>query len=88
MKSRSINFSVSALEDLQFLIKTAPRLATKITELLEECVRNPFVGKGKPEPLKGDLNGYRSRRINDEHRLVYRVDDNFVYVFSCKGHYD
>ena len=88
MKSRSVNFSVDALEHLKFFIKTAPRLATKITEFLEECARTPFEGKGKPEPLKGNYSGYWSRRINEEHRLIYRVDDQFVYVLSCRGHYD
>ena len=88
MKSRNINFSLSALAELQEWNKTAPKLAGKIIELLAECAKTPFDGKGKPEGLKGDYKGYWSRRINDEHRLIYRVDDDFVYVASCKGHYD
>lgn len=87
MKSRNTNFSPLALEELQEWIKTAPKLAGKITELLAECARTPFEGKGKPEPLKGDYRGYWSRRINDEHRLIYKIDDDFVYVIACKGHY-
>jgi toxin YoeB len=58
-------------------------------ELLRDVRRNPFEGIGKPEPLKGNLSGYWSRRITDEHRLVYRVEANGdVRVISVKGHYD
>ncbi|KAA9356889.1 MULTISPECIES: Txe/YoeB family addiction module toxin [Larkinella] len=88
MKSRSANFSPEALNQLAELSKVSPKLIAKLSELLNECLRSPFEGRGKPEPLKGDLSGYWSRRINDEHRLVYKVDDNYIYVFSCKGHYD
>jgi toxin YoeB len=88
MKSRSINFSLDFLSDYSEWARVAPKLVIKISELLEECAKTPFVGKGKPEPLKGDLKGYWSRRINDEHRLIYKVDDNYVYAISCKGHYD
>jgi len=60
----------------------------KIYELLKEIRRNPFEGKGKPEPLKHNLKGYWSRRITDEHRLVYKIDeDENILIISCKGHY-
>ncbi|WP_310586582.1 Txe/YoeB family addiction module toxin [Runella limosa] len=59
----------------------------RLVELIEEVKRTPFVGKGKPEPLKGDLKGYWSRRITDEHRLVYKVDDQRVTIVACRGHY-
>ena len=88
MKSRNVSFSPEAVNQLGELSKVSSKLVGKLTELLDDCMRSPFTGRGKPEPLKGDLSGYWSRRINDEHRLVYRVDDEYIYVFSCKGHYD
>ena len=56
-------------------------------QLLQECQRAPFVGTGKPEPLKGDLAGLWSRRITQEHRLLYEVDANNVFVTSCRYYY-
>lgn len=54
---------------------------------MENVSRTPFRGLGKPEPLKNDLSGYWSRRINDRHRLIYRVDSDNIYVISCRYHY-
>jgi toxin YoeB len=59
----------------------------KINRLIEECLRHPFDGTGKPEPLKGDLAGYWSRRIDREHRLVYRATDAALEVIQCRYHY-
>ena len=58
-----------------------------INNLLEECSRDPFKGTGKPEPLKGNLTGYWSRRIDREHRLVYLPEDKCIYVIQCRFHY-
>jgi toxin YoeB len=63
------------------------RDATRITRLIGEIQRDPFLGIGKPEPLKGDLSGYWSRRIDDEHRLVYRADDKEVKVLKARYRY-
>lgn len=60
----------------------------RINQLVKDIKRNPFVGIGKPEALKGNLRGFWSRRINDEHRIVYAIEDNVVIIISCKGHYD
>jgi toxin YoeB len=60
----------------------------KINDLIKDIQRNPFEGKGKPEPLKYDLAGYWSRRIDREHRLVYQADDNEVRIYACRYHYD
>jgi toxin YoeB len=64
----------------------------KVLQLIRQIQRDPFEGTGKPEPLKGDLSGWWSRRINDEHRLVYKVDgagkDQFLFVAQCRGRYD
>ena len=85
---RSIDFSSQAFDELTDWIQTDVKTAKKITELLNECRRTPFEGKGKPEPLKGNLKGKWSRRITQEHRLVYTVDDERIHVLACKGHYE
>jgi len=59
----------------------------KINLLINEILRDPFHGTGKPEPLKHELSGYWPRRITKEHRLVYKVNSNLVTVISCKFHY-
>ncbi|MER0439401.1 Txe/YoeB family addiction module toxin [Emticicia sp. W12TSBA100-4] len=64
------------------------KIFVRIAKLIEECRRTPFAGTGKPEPLKGNLKGKWSRRIDDEHRLVYTVTDNEIIVHSIWGHYE
>jgi len=59
----------------------------KINTLITEILRDPFHGTGKPEPLRGNLSGYWSRRITQEHRLVYKVVSGHVVIVSCKYHY-
>lgn len=63
------------------------KIFTKITELIDEARQNPFKGTGKPEPLKYQFKGCWSRRINHEHRLVYKVTDDAIIVISCRYHY-
>ena len=63
------------------------KLFRKINELIKDILRSPFSGIGKPEPLKHELSGYWSRRINGEHRLVYKVAENSILIDSCKYHY-
>lgn len=60
----------------------------RINRLLHDIERTPFDGVGKPEPLKGELSGFWSRRIDSEHRLVYRVKGDTIEIVSCKGHYE
>lgn len=59
----------------------------KVNALIKECLRHPFEGTGKPEPLKGDLAGLWSRRIDREHRLVYRVAATSLEIVQCRYHY-
>lgn len=59
----------------------------KIITLIKDIDRNPFIGSGKPEPLRYEFQGYWSRRITDEHRLVYKVDESSIVIASCKYHY-
>ncbi|WDN88481.1 toxin YoeB [Desulfosarcina sp. BuS5] len=59
----------------------------RINKLIEDTKREPFVGIGKPEPLRENLSGFWSRRIDDTNRLVYAVNDNFIAIISCRYHY-
>lgn len=60
----------------------------RINMLIKDMQRSPFDGIGKPEPLKGDLSGWWSRRIDDDNRIVYRVKDNALVIANCKNHYE
>lgn len=60
----------------------------KINSLIKDIERNNYCGLGKPEPLKHELQGYWSRRIDSVNRIVYKVEDNILYIISCKGHYE
>ena len=82
-----VTFSPQAKEDFDNWLKTNKSVAKKIVQLIEAIKQNPFKGIGKPEPLKHQLSGYWSRRINKEHRLVYSVSENIVFILSAKGHY-
>jgi toxin YoeB len=86
--ARRIDFSSQAFAEFSEWHREDKKVAQKIRELLTECARTPFEGKGKPEPLKGNYAGYWSRRITQEHRLIYRVNDERVEVASCYGHYE
>ena len=62
-------------------------MVERINKLIRETVREPFAGVGKPEPLKHALSGFWSRRITDEHRLVYKLSDNEIRIAACRYHY-
>ena len=64
-----------------------PKVLGRLNALIEECRRNPFKGTGKPEALKGDLSGWWSRRITEEHRLVYLVDHDDLVILQARFHY-
>ncbi len=84
---RSIPFDPDAWDDFLFWLATNRKTARRITRLIAEIQRDPFTGIGKPEPLKGELSRYWSRRINDQHRLVYRVGDDEVKILKARYHY-
>lgn len=84
---RKIQFSPDAIEHLRKFKSGNQNLAFKVFELISDIQNNPFHGIGKPEPLKNSLAGLWSRRINDEHRLVYKVTDEVIVIYSCYGHY-
>jgi len=81
-------WSERSWQDYLYWQKTDKRMVKKINTLLKEISRNPFDGIGKPEPLRHEMQGSWSRRINDEHRLVYRVSETAVSIVSCRYHYE
>lgn len=83
-----LEFASKAWEDVQHWAKTDPRLLTKLFDLIESTRRDPFKGIGKPEPLKHQFKGLWSRRINGEHRLIYKVEAGVLVVMACRFHYD
>lgn len=82
-----IVFADRGWEDFTYWIAQDRRLAARIVRLIKEIERDPFAGLGKPEPLKYDLAGFWSRRINEEHRLVYSVTDNRILIAQARYHY-
>jgi len=82
-----IIFSSQGWEDYLYWQTTDRKLLKRVNELIKEITRTPFQGTGKPEPLRNALAGYWSRRINDEHRLVYKVADNAVLIAQARFHY-
>jgi toxin YoeB len=83
-----ITFSKNAWEDYTSWLTEDKNILKKINDLIKEIQRTPYEGKGKPEPLKYDLVGLWSRRIDREHRLVYQVKENEILIYGCKYHYD
>lgn len=83
-----IVFSLNAWEDYLYWQKHDKNNLRKVNELIKDIQRTPFEGKGKPEPLKYDLTGYWSRRIDREHRLVYQYKNNEILIYSCRYHYE
>ena len=80
-------FSEQAWDDYLYWQKTDKKTVQRINALIKEASRNPFEGTGKPEPLKHALSGYWSRRINDEHRFVYKPTDEALLIAQLRYHY-
>ncbi|WP_137892290.1 Txe/YoeB family addiction module toxin [Ramlibacter sp. 2FC] len=80
-------FSDQAWDDYLYWQKTDKKLLQRINGLIQEITRTPFEGTGKPEPLRHALSGYWSRRINDEHRIVYKVSDGDLLIAQLRYHY-
>ncbi len=88
MRSRTIQWDLDAWNDYLYWQTQDKKNLKRINQLIQNISRNPFDGIGKPEPLKGNLAGFWSRRIDNEHRLVYAIEDTRILIISCKGHYD
>jgi len=83
-----IVFTKVSWDDYLYWQTTDKRILRKINSLIKEIMRTPFSGSGKPEPLKFDLAGFWSRRIDKEHRLVYQANEHEILIYSCRYHYD
>ena len=83
-----LEFEPRAFADLQYWVATDTKMARKVLKLVEETKRTPFGGIGKPEPLRGQLAGWWSKRIDQEHRLIYRVEGDSLLIAQARGHYD
>lgn len=88
MSTKRIQWDFDAWNDYLYWQQHDKQILKRINQLIKDISRSPFEGVGKPEPLKGNLSGLWSRRIDDKHRLVYLVEENAVLIFSCRGHYD
>jgi len=80
-------FSDKAWEDYLYWQKIDKQILKKINQIIKDIKREPFEGIGKPEPLKYELSGFWSRRINDEHRFVYEIHKDTISIASCRFHY-
>ena len=87
MQIRVIQWDFDAWEDYLYWQGQDKKMLKRINQLIKDISRNPFEGIGKPESLKGNLTGFWSRRVDEEHRLVYVVEDSAVVIISCRGHY-
>ena len=85
--SNHLSWHIDAWEDYLYWQKNDRKILRKLNALIKETIREPFSGIGKPEPLKHALDGYWSRRITREHRLVYKVNNNGIHIVQCRYHY-
>ena len=83
----NILFTPEAWEDYNYWQSNNKKHIKRINDLLKSVARSPFEGIGKPEPLKWNLSGCWSRRIDQEHRIIYRIVDETIHVLSCRHHY-
>ena len=88
---KNIHWTEEAWEEYTYWQESDRQIASKINTLVRECLRTPFAGIGKPEPLRGELSGFWSRRLTAEHRFIYKVygkpDDFVLSVVACRFHY-
>ncbi|MGD0636067.1 MAG: Txe/YoeB family addiction module toxin [Beijerinckiaceae bacterium] len=80
-------FGEKAWDDYRYWQSADPKLVKRINDLIKDCARSPFIGIGKPEPLRGPLSGWWSRRITREHRLVYSVLEEGLLIAQCRYDY-
>lgn len=86
-KKITLSWAEEAWEDFQYWLDNDKTKARKLGRLIKECMRTPFAGTGKPEPLKGSYSGFWSRRIDQEHRLVYAYSNDNLFILQCRFHY-
>ena len=86
--SNNILFTETAWEDYCYWQNQDKKTLKKINRLLNDIKRHNFTGIGKPEPLKNELSGFWSRRIDGKNRIVYKIENDIIQIIQCKGHYD
>ena len=86
--SKHIDFQKRSWDDYLYWQSTDKKILKRINEIIKDISRNRHNGLGKPEALKGEFSGWWSRRIDEKHRLVYRIIDDIIEIVSCRGHYD
>jgi len=86
--SNNILFTETAWEDYCYWQNQDKKTLKKINQLLNDIKRHNFTGIGKPEPLKNELSGFWSRRIDGKNRIVYKIENDIIQIIQCKGHYD
>lgn len=84
---RSLEFDPDAFEDLAWWVRQDRKITLRLIRLIQETENDPFGGIGKPEPLRHELAGCWSKRIDNEHRLVYQVTDEKIRILACRYHY-
>jgi toxin YoeB len=84
---KNLSFTPVAFNEYNDWFESNPQIIQRIKALIRDIDRDPFKGIGKPEPLKGNWSGYWSRRIDQEHRLIYKVTAEHILIVKCKGHY-
>jgi toxin YoeB len=82
-----ITFAETGWEDYLYWQAEDRKILERLNALIKDCTRSPIAGIGKPEPLRGNLSGWWSRRITEEHRLVYRVQEGSILIAQCRFHY-
>jgi len=87
MSERRAVFSTNFLEDLEYWVRTDRKIALRLLRIIHASLRDPFGGIAKPEPLRGRLSGLWSRRLTQEHRVVYEVSGGSVHFLQCRYHY-
>ncbi len=87
MPQRNISFTPNGWQDYQYWFNQDEKTLSKINKLINETCREPFIGTGKPEPLKENYAGYWSRRIDKQNRIVYSVTDSSIVIVECRFHY-
>lgn len=88
MQIKELKWDFDAWEDYLYWQSQDKKILKRINQLIKDMRRDPFNGIGKPEPLRGNLTGLWSRRIDERHRIVYLIENEALLIFSCKGHYN
>lgn len=88
MSKFEVVYATKAREDREYWKQYNPKILKRLDQLIDDIIAHPFTGIGRPEPLRFHQSGYWSRRIDHEHRLVYKVTNHHIYIVQCRYHYE